>query len=127
MPISCHCAQFARRSVAEAELCGSQVHVCRHHLSSEGVQSQPRQFELLVSERDSDDGDVKQRTEKDVDATYPEASEEEPQDVHRGVETTVLLFVEHHFLPEWPQHVDSDFERLQAEGNADDGEHHGKT
>lgn len=79
------------------------------------VQSQPRQFELLISERDSDDGDVEQRSEKDVDATYPEASEEEPQDVHRRVETTVLLFVEHHFLPEWAQHVDSDFERLQAE------------
>ena len=52
---------------------------------------------MLLSERNANDGDVEQHAEKHMGQPYPDATDEEPDEVHDCVKATVrlLLFTYH--------------------------------
>ena len=52
----------------------------------------------------------------------PYTSDEEPDNVHQGVEATVRSVCMNDFLAERPQGQYTQFQGLQAERNADDGD-----
>ena len=81
------------------------------------------ELEVLLAEGDADDGDIEQAAEEYVREPYPDAADEEPQDIHSGVQTAAggLLL---HLRAKGPQSQESELQRLQTEGDSDDGDHH---
>ena len=53
-------------------------------------EGEPGQAEVHASEGYADDGDVEEEAEEDVGEPDPDASDEEPQDVHEHVQTAGL-------------------------------------
>lgn len=94
-----------------------------HDQMPEGHKGQFHQFEVLVPERDADDGDPKQQAKKQMGKRNGQPADEEPDDVHQQREASRGTGAGNHFLPERPQRHFRQFERLQPEGNADDGNH----
>ena len=84
------------------------------------------ELEVLLAEGDADDGDIEQAAEEHVREPYPNTTDEEPQDIHARVQTAAggLLL---HLRAKRPQSQKSELQRLQTEGDSDDGDHHGKT
>ena len=97
-----------------------------HNLPSKRGQGDVGELEVLLAEGDANDGDIEQATEEHVREPNPNTADEEPQDIHSGVQTAAggLLL---HLRAKGPQSQESELQRLQAEGNTDDGDHHGKT
>lgn len=81
---------------------------------------------MHLAERDAYDGDIEYDTEEDVGEPNPYSANEEPDDVHQQIQATVLLLFLSHRGTERPQGEDTEFETLQSEGNADNGNHQGK-
>lgn len=81
------------------------------------------ELEVLLAEGDANDGDIEQATEEYVREPYPNTTDEEPQDIHSGVQTAAggLLL---HLRAKWPQSQESELQRLQTKGDSDDGDHH---
>ena len=84
------------------------------------------ELEVLLAEGDADDGDIEQASEEHVREPYPNTTNEEPQDIHSGVQTAAggLLL---HLRAKGPQSKESELQRLQTKGDSDDGDHHGET
>ena len=80
------------------------------------------ELEVLLAEGDADDGDVEQHSEEEVRQHDADASEEEPQHIHQGVEASRLAFRLLDLFPERPQSQRTQFEDLHPEGDADDGD-----
>jgi hypothetical protein len=76
-----------------------------------------------LSEWDSDDGNAENEAIEDVGEPYPDAANEEPQDIHENAQTARLRWLPFHFRTERPDGQHSQFQALQAEGDADDGYH----
>ena len=73
------------------------------YVVTERGKSQPGQFEMLQSEGDSDDRDAEQYPETDVREEYPDAPDEEPDDVHQEGQATIALGYIDYFAAEGPQ------------------------
>ena len=84
-----------------------------------------RHLHVLLAKWDADDGDVKQCAKEPVSEGNPDAAHEKPDDVHRSIEAPAGGFT-HDPRSEGPQAEDTEFERLEPEGDADDGNHHGE-
>ena len=78
---------------------------------------------MHLSEWDADDGDTEYETVEDVGEPYPDAANEEPQHIHEDAQTAWLRLPPFHFRAEWPDGQHTQFQTLQAEGDADDGYH----
>ena len=81
---------------------------------------------MHLSERDADDCDIENDTEEDVGEPNPYSADEEPDDVHQQIQATMLLLFLSHRGTERPKGEDTEFETLQSEGNANNGNHQGK-
>ena len=78
---------------------------------------------MHLSKRDANDGDAKYETVEDVGEPYPDAANDEPQDIHEDAQTAWLRWLPFHFRAERPDGQHTQFQTLQAEGDADDGYH----
>ena len=78
---------------------------------------------MHLSKRDANDGDAKYETVEDVGEPYPDAANEEPQHIHENAQTARLRWLPFHFRAERPDGQHTQFQALQAEGDADDGYH----
>ena len=78
---------------------------------------------MHLSKRDANDGDAKYEAVEDVGEPYPDAANEEPQDIHENAQTARLRLPPFHFCTERPDGQHTQFQALQAEGDADDGYH----
>ena len=80
-------------------------------------------FEVLLAEGDANNGDIEQAAEEYVSEPNPDTTNEEPQYIHSGVQTAAggLLL---HLRAKGPQSQESELQRLQTEGDSDDGDHH---
>lgn len=81
------------------------------------------ELEVLLAEGNANDGDIEQAAEEYVSEPNPNTADEEPEDIHSGVQTTTggLLL---HLRAKGPQSQESELQRLQTEGDSDDGDHH---
>lgn len=94
-----------------------------HYLSSKRGEGDMCELEVLLAEGDADDGDIEQAAEEHMRKPNPNTTDEEPQDIHRGIQTATggLLL---HLRAKGPQGQKSELQRLQTEGNSNDGDHH---
>lgn len=94
-----------------------------HNLPSEGSQGDMGELEVLFAEGDANNGDIEQASEEHVREPNPNTADEEPENVHCGVQTAAggLLL---HLRAKGPQSQESELQRLQTEGDSDDGDHH---
>ena len=81
------------------------------------------QPEVHLSEWDADDGNTEYETVEDVGEPYPDAANEEPQDIHENAQTAWLWWLPFYFRTERPDGQHTQFQALQAERDADDGDH----
>ena len=88
----------------------------------ERCQSDVSQLEMLLSEGNADDGDAEQHTEEHVREPYPDASHEKPDDIHHAAQTA-MRHLPAHTRAKRPQRQQSQLDVLQAERNANDGNH----
>ncbi len=73
------------------------------NLLSEGRQRQFGQSEVHFPEWNANDGDVKQKAEKDMRELYPYTPYEKPDNIHDKVQTTRLRFRLLNFCAERPK------------------------
>ena len=66
-----------------------------NNILPERRQRQFGHFEMLISERDTDEGDVKKDTEKQMSQANPYSSEEYPQNIHNDRQTAAVSVVNH--------------------------------
>lgn len=92
-----------------------------YYFTAEGGEGDVGELEVLLAEGDADDGDVEQHPEEEVRQHDADAAEEEPQNVHQGVEASRFAFRFLDLFTEWPQSQHAQLEYLHAEGDADDG------
>ena len=78
---------------------------------------------MHLSEWDADDGDAEYEAVEDVGEPYPDAANEEPQHIHKDAQAAWLRWFPFHLRTEWPDGQHTQFQALQAEGDADDGYH----
>ena len=78
---------------------------------------------MHLSEWDANDGDAEYETIEDVGEPYPDAANEEPQHIHENAQAAWLRLPPFHFRTERPDGQHTQFQALQAEGDADDGYH----
>ena len=78
---------------------------------------------MHLSEWDANDGDAEYETVEDVGEPYPDAANEEPQHIHEDAQTAWLRWFPFHFRAGRPDGQHTQFQTLQAEGYADDGDH----
>ena len=78
---------------------------------------------MLLAEGNTDDGNAEYEAVEDVCEPYPDAANEEPQHIHEDAQTAWLRLPPFHFRTEWPDGQHTQFQALQAEGDADDGDH----
>ena len=76
---------------------------------------------MHLSEWDADDGDTEYEAVEDVGEPYPDAANEEPQHIHENAQTAWLRLPPFHFCTERPDGQHTQFQTLQAEGDADEG------
>lgn len=58
------------------------------HVLAEGGKGEPCHLEMLLSEGDADDGDIKKDAEDDVAEPCPQTTEDEPKDVQGDADAT---------------------------------------
>ena len=78
---------------------------------------------MNLSKWDADDGNTENEAVEDVGEPYPDAANDEPQDIHEDAQTAWLRWLPFHFRAERPDGQHTQFQALQAEGDADDGDH----
>jgi len=81
---------------------------------------------MLHSPGDADDSDAKQESKYYMNQGDPQARYEDPDDVKQTEQAA--WYISPVYLkgaPEGPEAKRSDFDQLEAEGNPDDGKHHG--
>ena len=78
---------------------------------------------MHLSEWDADDGDAEYEAVEDVGEPYPDAANEEPQHIHEDAQAAWLRWLPFHFRAERPDGQHTQFQALQAKGDADDGYH----
>jgi hypothetical protein len=78
---------------------------------------------VLAGERQSDDGYGQQSTEEDMGKTDPDSADQEPQDIHKYVQTAPGRIPVMDLLSEGPEGHHSQLQGLQTERNAYDGDH----
>ena len=78
---------------------------------------------MHLSEWDANDGDAEYEAVEDVGEPYPDAANEEPQDIHENAQTAWLRLPPFHFRAEWPDGQHTQLQALQAERDADNGDH----
>lgn len=85
-------------------------------------QGESGQFEVLHAEGYPYDGDAKQNAESHMTQKYPYPSDEKPDNIHECGQAAVRGVFVDDFAAERPQGEYSQFQRLQAERDADDGD-----
>ena len=70
---------------------------------SEWTQSKTCQFEMLLAERNSDDGNAKHDTKYQMGNADPNAAQKYPKDIHDNADTTACLIGGPDFFSEWTQ------------------------
>ena len=78
---------------------------------------------MHFSERYANDGDAENEAVEDMGKPNPDATHEEPQHIHEYAQTTWLWWFPLHFRAERPDGQHAQLHALQAEGDADDGDH----
>jgi hypothetical protein len=79
---------------------------------------------MLFGERDADDGDKEECAEKEMAQRNPNTADQDPDHVENNIQASIGPIVSHYFFTERPKSQSCHLDRLQAEGNADDGNHH---
>ena len=82
---------------------------------------------MLQTERNPNDGDTQENAKTQVRKTNPDASQKYPQHIHQHIQASAGTFAAPHRLSERPQRKHGKFQRLYAERNADDSNHHQQT
>ena len=82
---------------------------------------------MHLSPGDADDSDAEKQAVEDVGKANPDAANEEPQHIHENAQTAWLRLPPFHFCTERPDGQHTQFQTLQAEGDADDGYHQYKS
>lgn len=98
------------------------LQLCINDSFSEGQERYFDQLEMLAGERDTDDGNEEQKTKAYMGNRYPEAAEQEPDNIHEGIEAPTGRRRGYRGTAKGPEHKRSELKTLQAEGNANDGE-----
>ena len=78
---------------------------------------------MHLPEWDAYDGETENETIEDVREAYPYPSDEKPENVHEGAQTTWLRIHPFNFCAKRPQSENAQLKALQAEGNTDDCNH----
>ena len=73
---------------------------------------------MHLSKRNANDGDAKYETIEDVCEPYPDAANEEPQHIHKDAQAAWLRWFPFHLRTERPDGQHTQFQALQAEGDA---------
>ena len=89
----------------------------RYDGRAERHQCELGEFEALLSERDSDDGDAQDKPHDCCRDGELDSPENEPQDIDKQGKRTASV---HHALPEWRKHQSRHFEALETDRNSDD-------
>ena len=87
---------------------------------SEWAESQSGKFEVLLAERNADDGDAQYDAEHQVGKADPDAAQQNPEDVHDDAQASAGLRSGLDFLAERAEGQQTDFEGLYTERNTDD-------
>lgn len=90
----------------------------------ERCQGQGGHLEMLHAEGYADDRDAQQEPEAQVRKADPDASDEDPDDVHDERQASPAVALVHDTATEGPQRQYRQFQGLQPEGYADDRYHH---
>ena len=100
----------------------SYLFVRAYNLSAEGREGDGGELEVLLTEGNANDGDEEDGTDEDMLEGKPDATNENPEDVHtRGKAAGRLLLIAY-FPAEGPQGETGNLEDLQTEGYANNGE-----
>ena len=78
---------------------------------------------MHLPKRDANDGNTEYETIEDVCEPYPDAANEEPQHIHEDAQAAWLRWLPFHFRAERTDGQHTQFQALQAERDADDGDH----
>ena len=98
-----------------------------NNLFAKRGQSQACKLEMLLAERDTDDGNAKQNAEPKVCEADPNAAHHNPEDVHDKAQASTRLWRRFYALTERAEGKDTDFQGLDTKRNTDDGNHHAYT
>ena len=82
---------------------------------------------MHLSPGEADDGDAEQQAVEDVGETDPNASNEEPQHIHKYAQAARLWLLPFHLWAERPDGQYAQLHTLQAKRDADDGYHQNKS
>ena len=82
---------------------------------------------MHFSEWDTDNGDAEDKAIEYMCEANPDATDKEPQYIHKGAQTSWLRLHPFNLGAEWPQSKYAKFEALQTERDAYDGEHQDKS
>lgn len=77
---------------------------------------------MLLPEGNPDNRDTEQAAKEEMQNTDFYSPRKQPKNIHASIQTSAGG-IGNDFLPKWPQSQNAEFKRLQAEGNADDGNH----
>ena len=72
---------------------------------------------------DANDGDAEQEAVEEMGETNDDAAYDEPQHIHEDAQTAGLRWHPFHVFAEGPDGEYAELYALQAEGDADDGDH----
>ena len=89
---------------------------------SERSSTQKHQFEMLLSERDSDDGDAAQYSEEEVNKSYLPPPQKDPQHIHHNRKASGFTRLRFDIFSERPQSQSGQLQQLDSERNPDDGD-----
>ena len=95
-----------------------------NNLLAKRGQSQACELEMLLAERDTDDGNAKQNAEPKVCEADPKTAQYNPEDVHDKAQASARLRRRFHTLAERAEGKNTDLQGLETKRNTDDGDHH---
>ena len=81
-------------------------------------------LEVLQAPGDAHDRDAEQQAETQVDQGDLPPAQQDPEEVHHRGQAAGLPGAVHQLVAEGPEGVAAEFEELDAEGDADDGDAH---
>lgn len=94
-----------------------------HNLFPEGRQGKTHQTKVHFGPWYTNDGDAEQQTEAKMCERNPDASDKEPQHIHKHVDATTALRTIDNMRTKWPQSKYAKLHRSNAKGYTNDGDH----
>ena len=108
---------------ADADIIFPNLEVIVDDFLPERCQCQSHQPEVHLAPRETDDGDAKQQTKAKMGQGDPEATDEEPKNVHEHVKASAVLRLVNNVRAERPQRENAQPHGGNTERYADDGDH----